>query len=75
MEQERIHLEMNPGSIRNSRKLELKKMRQNELKANLKIAETKAMVSPQELVGLDEARDLARRWLYCSTVAAGFGRC
>ena len=59
MEQERRHLEMNPGSIRNSTKLELKKMRQNELKANLKIAETKAMVSsPQGLAVLDEARDL-----------------
>ena len=63
MEQERIHLEMNPGSIRNSTKLELKKMRQNELEANVKIAETKTMVSPPELVGLDKARDLGNGYI------------
>ena len=42
MQQERIHLEENPGSIRNSTKMELKKRRQMEQELDIEVGEAAA---------------------------------
>lgn len=59
MEQERIHLELSPDSIRNSTKLDWKRKRQDELEDKLKIGdETKDVNPPLKFVGLNKERDL-----------------
>lgn len=59
MEQERMHLESSPESIRNSTKLDWKRKRQDELEGKLNFdKETNDVVSPINFVGLNEERDL-----------------